>query len=247
MSQPQYWKLASAPSPVHGAGGVTVSSGGISPGWRIPSSASSVETGVGVASCADAAGAQTSSASRTRRRRLMAPTLLSELWRRPGRVDALDELVGQALDRHALLLEGVAVAGGYGPALERLVVDRHPVRRADRVLAAVALANVARLVVLRREARAQLRVDLACELGVAVLAQQREHGDLDRRELRVQPQDRPVLAAEVVLVIGVAQERQHRAVGARGRLDHVRDVLDAGVGVLVEQLLAGALGVRGEV
>ena len=54
----------------------------------------------------------------------------------------------QLVDRDALLRERVAVAHGDRAVLERLVVDRHAQRRADLVLAAVALADRAALVVL---------------------------------------------------------------------------------------------------
>ena len=68
------------------------------------------------------------------------------------------------------------------------MVDRDRPRGADLVLATVASADRAALVVLRLEAPAQAPVDLARELGLAVLANEREYGDLDRREQRVQPQ-----------------------------------------------------------
>ena len=55
---------------------------------------------------------------------------------------------GEVVDRDALLGQRVAVAHGDRPVLERLVVDRHAPRRADLVLAAVALADRAALVVL---------------------------------------------------------------------------------------------------
>ena len=49
------------------------------------------------------------------------------------------------------------------------------------------------------------------------------------------------LALDLVLVVRVDQEREHRAVGAGGRLDHVRDVALAGGRVDVLELLAGGL------
>ena len=118
------------------------------------------------------------------------------------------------------------------------MVDRDRERRADLVLAPVALADVAALVVLGAHVRAQLLVDLARLLRVAVLAQQRQHGDLDRRHRRVQPQHGALLAADLVLVVGVAQQRQHGAADAGGRLDHVRHVALAGLRVEVLELLA---------
>ena len=72
---------------------------------------------------------------------------------------------------------------------------------------------------------------------------QRQHGDLDRRQLRVQPQHGARLAADLVLVVGVDEEGQHRPVGAGGGLDHVGDVALAAGGVDVLELLARVLGV----
>src|SRR4051812_28788972 len=80
------------------------------------------------------------------------------------------ELGDDALDRDPLLRERVAVAQRHGAVLERLVVDGHGVRRADLVLTAVALADVAALVVLGRHPLAQLEVDLARLVGMPVLA-----------------------------------------------------------------------------
>src|SRR3712207_1514252 len=52
-----------------------------------------------------------------------------------------------------------------------------------------------------------------------------------------------VCSSDLVLVVGVAQEGQDRAVRPGRGLDHVRDVLHALVGVLEEELLAGDLRV----
>src|SRR3954454_7430978 len=100
-----------------------------------------------------------------------------QLGRQPGRREALVQLVGERFDRDPLLAQRVAVAQGDGVVLERLVVDGHAVGRADLVLAAVALADRPALVVLALQAGAlERRVDLARALGVALLAQEREHG-----------------------------------------------------------------------
>ena len=63
----------------------------------------------------------------------------------------------------------------------------------------------------------------------------------------MQAQHGPRLALDLVLVVGVDEERERRPVGAGGRLDHVRDVALAGRGVDVLELLARVLGVLGEV
>src|SRR3954453_18971801 len=146
-----------------------------------------------------------------------------QLRRGPRRGEARVELVGKGGDGDPLLGQRVAVAEGDGVVLERLVVDGDAVRRADLVLAAVALADRAALVVLALEAGAlERRVDLPRALRVALLAQQREHGPLARAGAGGELEPRARVAADVVLVVGVAQEREHRAPDAGGRLDHVR-------------------------
>ena len=89
-----------------------------------------------------------------------------------------------------------------------------------------------------RHPPAQGLVDLARLLGVAVLAQQRQHRDLDRRDARVQAQHGALLAADLVLVVGLAQQREHGPAEAGGGLDHVREVALAGLRVLPLELLA---------
>src|SRR5688572_18379602 len=67
----------------------------------------------------------------------------------------------RALERDALLLERVPVAQGDRAVLERLVVDRQRPRGADLVLAAVALADRGRVVVLGRHHAAHVLVQAA--------------------------------------------------------------------------------------
>src|SRR4051812_22788374 len=86
--------------------------------------------------------------------------LAARFRRLPGGREAPGELVREAVDRDALLPQGVAIADRDRAVLERLVVDGHAERRADLVLAAVALADRAALVVLALHASAQLRVHL---------------------------------------------------------------------------------------
>src|SRR5215211_8384906 len=68
------------------------------------------------------------------------------------------ELVAQLVDRQPHLLQRVAVAQGDGAVGERLAVDRDPPRGADLILPPVAPADRAAVVVLGRNAPAQLFV-----------------------------------------------------------------------------------------
>ena len=132
--------------------------------------------------------------------------------------------------------------------LQGLVVDRHRPRRADLVLAAVAAADRAALVVLGLHALAQLAgrrsrassgwPSLRTSGSTATLTG--ASSGCRRSTVRVSPLD-------LVLVVGVDQERQHRAVGAGGRLDHVRDVALAAWPCRRTRASARVLGVLGEV
>src|SRR5690606_37591004 len=105
----------------------------------------------------------------------------AELQRLPGLAEAPLQLRPDLLGRQAELLERVAVAAGHRAVLHRLVVDGDAPRRADLVLAAVALADRAARVVLGRHPLAQVLVDRPRPLRLAVLVDEREHRDLDRR------------------------------------------------------------------
>src|SRR5689334_11188278 len=171
----------------------------------------------------------------------------AQLRAAPGRFEALDQLVAQSLDRDADLLQGVAVAEGDGVVVHRLVVDGDAPGGADLVLAAVALADRAALVELGGEAAAQVLEELTGLLRHPLLGDQREDGDLDRGQARVQAQDGALPALHLLDLVGVDEEGEGGAVGTGGRLDHVRDVALFGLLVEVLELLAAELGVLGEV
>src|SRR5919112_4529476 len=101
----------------------------------------------------------------------------AQLRAAPGRFQPTDQLVAQALDRNADLLEGVAVAEGDRVVVHRLVVDGDAPGGADLVLAAVALADRAAFVELGGEALAEVGEDLAGLLRQAVLGDEGKDGD----------------------------------------------------------------------
>src|SRR3954454_767770 len=169
------------------------------------------------------------------------------LRRGPGLLQPPAQLVGQLGDRDADLLEGVAVTERDRVVVHRLVVDRYPPRGPDLVLAAVALADRAACVVLGRHQLPQLLVDLARLLRLSVLVDQRENRRLDRREPGVEPQHRALSTLDLLGVVGVDHEGEHRPVDTRGRLDHVGDEALAAPGVHVLELLAGELRMLGQV
>ena len=133
------------------------------------------------------------------------------------RLPVLGQLVldesARACDRDPLLRERVAVADRHRVVLERLLVDRERVRRADLVLAPVAAADLARVVVLGDDRPAELLVQPArLRDHVLVPRDQREHRDLDGRQRRMQPEHGPLALGDDLLVVGVDHEREHRAV-----------------------------------
>src|SRR5581483_10930992 len=84
--------------------------------------------------------------------------------RRPGLVEPVAHELDRALERDPLLRETVAVADRDCPVVERLVVDRERPRRADLVLASVALADRGGVVVLRGHDAAEVLVERPCLL-----------------------------------------------------------------------------------
>ena len=107
----------------------------------------------------------------------------ARLRRAPVRGQLVEHEGSCARDRDALLRERVAVADRDRVVLERLLVDRQRVRRADLVLAAVAAADLARVVVLGDDRATKLLVQRTRLADHVVVAwDQREHGDLHGRE-----------------------------------------------------------------
>ena len=156
----------------------------------------------------------------------------------------------QAVLRDPLLRHGVAVAHRHRAVLRALVVHRDAQRRADLILAAVALADGRRLVVVHVVPALQRLVDLLRPLRLSVLAHQRQHRRLDGRQPRVQPQHHahlllPLGVRRDVLIIGVAQEGQRGPVRPRRRLDHVGDVAPLLLVIEVRQLALVILGILG--
>ena len=108
-------------------------------------------------------------------------------------------------------------------SVRRLAVDGDAERRPRLVLAAIAAADRPLLVEEDVEVPLQVAVDRLGHLGHAVLLDQREDGRLDRGEPGVELQDGAGLAADLVLGVRLAEERQRRAVGAGRGLDDVGD------------------------
>ena len=79
------------------------------------------------------------------------------------------------------------------------------------------------------------------------LGDQRQHGGLDGRDLRMQAQHGAVALRDDLLVVGVAEEREHRAVDPRAGSITCGDVPLAALRVDPLELRPGRLGVRGEV
>ena len=119
-----------------------------------------------------------------------------------------------------------------GLVADGVEVERDAVRRADLVLAAVALADRAGLVVVDHEFLGKLVVELHRGTGEHVLLGKRQDRGLEGGECGVEVQhDAHVVVALLVLaddlfIVGVAQDREHAALHAERRLDDVGDVFD---------------------
>ena len=101
----------------------------------------------------------------------------------------LGQPVLQFADGNANLLHRVAFADGNSVVRRGLVVadgrkiDRDAVRRADLVLAAIALADGAGVVVVEHKVAAQILIDLSCRLGQFLA--QRQNRSLVRGQRRM--------------------------------------------------------------
>ena len=145
----------------------------------------------------------------------------------PG--EAGGEVVLHLVQGHPLLGHRVALADGDRLVVQGVEVDGDAVRRADLVLATVAAADRLGVVEVGVPAARGARPRDPAPSAKRLVAGQRQHRDLDRRQPRVEPQHgalvHPALGVGgLVLDVGLDQERHQRA-GQTGRgLDHVRHV-----------------------
>ena len=149
--------------------------------------------------------------------------------------EVLDLIDGDTDLLHAVALaDGDAVVGrdAVGLVADGVEVERDAVRRADLVLAAVALADRAGLVVVDHEFLGKLVVELHRGTGEHVLLGKRQDRGLEGGECGVEVQhDAHVVVALLVLaddlfIVGVAQDREHAALHAERRLDDVCPLRD---------------------
>ena len=160
---------------------------------------------------------------------------------RPGPRQPVEDQPLHALDRDPLLGHRVAIADRHGAVLERVDVDRDAPRRPDLVLAPVQLPDRGRVVVDGQHVGREVLPEPVAQLDdLGPLLQQRQDGDLVRREIRMEPEDDPRLAADLLLAIGVDQEREGGPVRPAGRLDDERDEVLAARLVEVLEVLADA-------
>ena len=169
----------------------------------------------------------------------------SKFLKNPLHRHRLPDAALQLRNRHAHLFGGVAVADGHGVVFQRLVVHGDAERRADEVLAGVALADAVAFFVKHVEIVLQQVLNLAGFFGQTVFFHQGQNRRLDGGHGRVEFQKRAgfrLLAfARRFLRVGVAEHGQEQSVGPDGGFDHVGDVVAVGfafgVEVVVEVLL----------
>ncbi len=143
------------------------------------------------------------------------------------------------LDFDADLLHGVALAEGDRAVFGGLVVDRDRVGRADRIHAAVTAADaVLAVFVVGAEVVLQAVEDVEGDFRQAVLLNERENGDLDRCQCRMQLEDHTGFAIHFFLGVGVGHVREEGAVKADGGFDHVGHVAFLEFGIVVLELFA---------
>src|SRR5207302_11412628 len=120
---------------------------------------------------------------------------------------------------------GAAMANSDLMVFQRLVVNCYAERRADLILPRITFADIAAVVEERSHApgRLQALLDALGHLDhVGLVARQWNDGNLYRREIRVQMQNRSLLAAfKLLLLVSIHQERERDAIHAARRLDHI--------------------------
>jgi hypothetical protein len=79
------------------------------------------------------------------------------------------------------------------------------------------------------------------------LLEQRQDGHLVRRQVRMETEDDPGLAADLFLAIGVDQEGERRPVGSGRGLDDPRDEMLLGRLIEIFEVLTGRLLMRSEI
>src|SRR5262249_36159607 len=150
------------------------------------------------------------------------------------------ELVHEAVLGEADLRHAVAVAERDRAVPHGVVIYGDAEGRSDLVLAPVPPADRARLIVVDGEVPLERLVDPVRALRLPILAQEWKHRGLVRREAGMQAEHDPHLALDLLLVVRVDQEREERAIDARGGLDDVGEVPLATLLVEVGEVPAAA-------
>src|SRR5215212_4356759 len=145
------------------------------------------------------------------------------------------------LDGDSLLLHRVPITDGDLLVVQSVEVHRHAEGRPRLVLAPVAASDGARVVVEQAVIAFEVVVDLPGHRRDRFLLGEREHSSLYRGDARVELEDGTLLAADLLLGVGVYQEGEHHAVGADGWLHDVGDVALARGLVEVREVLARVL------
>ena len=143
------------------------------------------------------------------------------------------------------MLHAIAVAEGDGAVFLGLVVDGDAEGGAERVHAAVALADGILLLVEAPEVAAAAVHELAGDLWQTVFLGERQYSQLGGSEEGWQGQDgaavRLAFGAQVFFLERMAEHHQNRAVEADGGLDDVGDVVLVDFGVEIGELFTAQL------
>src|SRR2546423_1045884 len=189
--------------PIAVASAAAASSAGAVATAASPMRSASVSSGPAIARTASAApyGNTTTARLRGRRRPESAssgarkpaaknstPSACGASGRRSGEAELLPERGHELLDLHPDLGHVVAVADRDRLICQGIEIDGHAQRRTDLVLAPVPPADGLGLVVRRLEVRPQPGPDRARQLAQLRLLRQRQHRDLVRRQVPIEPE-----------------------------------------------------------
>src|SRR3954469_4418906 len=166
----------------------------------------------------------------------------------PRRREAVEDGALHAVERDPLLGHRVPITQGDGVVLEGFDVDRHAPWRPDLILAPIELADRRRVVVDGEDVAGKVRAQrMAQRDDLGPLLEERQNGDLVRRQLGIESEHDALLAANLLLPIRVDEERECGAIRTGRRLDDERDVVLLGRRVEVLEVLPRRSRVRAEI
>src|SRR3990170_2229733 len=162
------------------------------------------------------------------------------------------QIVGEPRDRPPILSHRAPPPHGPPPVLERVEVDRDAEWSAHLILSPVAAPDRPGVVEVAHPEGLDQVEDLTSRGRQLLVPRKRQNGHLDRRQILVEREKRPLLqiprrARSPLDAVSVHEKREQRPIDARRRLDHEREVPLLPFLVEIGQILPARLRVSAQV